>query len=233
MRSNFSSGFIAIVVACFAIVGTLAAPKARADDYDKRTIVTFNEPVEVPGMILPAGTYVFKLADIYADPNIVGIYNSDETQLITKVSAIADYRMQPSGDTIINFDERPAGQPEAVKEWFYPGENEGLEFIYPKSEEVELTQGTQPPVLLRPDEQLDNSSPDTTKVEPVAPDSEELAAVAGVEPDVQPQLAVANSAETELPQTASPLGSIAVGGLVGLAGALGLRRFSGSIDRRQ
>jgi hypothetical protein len=232
MRSRLSSGFIAIVVASFVIVGTLAAPKARADEYDKKTIVTFNEPVEVPGMIIPAGTYVFKLVDIRSDRRIVRIFNSEETRLITTVDAIPDERVQAPTDTNITFDERPAGQPEAVHELFYPGQNEALEFVYPKEREVVLKQGTQQPMLLRSDEQPDNGSSGATDIATVAPAPEELAAVAGVEPDVQPQLAVANSAETELPQTASPLGSIAMGGVLGLVAAFGLRRFSGAVVRR-
>jgi hypothetical protein len=105
---------------------------ARADEWNKKTVVTFNVPVEVPGTVLAEGTYVFKLADSQADREIVQIFTEDERELITTTLALPAYRLEPTGDTVITFEERPSGSPEAVKKWFYPGDNYGFEFMYPK-----------------------------------------------------------------------------------------------------
>jgi hypothetical protein len=120
-------------IICFASLGLLVFnAAARADEWDKRTIVTFNEPVEIPGMVLPAGTYVMKLADLPSDRNVVQFYNKDETKLLDTVLAIPEYRMQPADHSIFTFEERKADAPRALKSWFYPGDNYGEEFIYRK-----------------------------------------------------------------------------------------------------
>jgi hypothetical protein len=109
--------------------GTSLVPRVQADESDKKTIVTVNEPIQVQGKALPAGTYVFKLLDSN-DRTLVAIYNADEMHLITTVQGIPTSRMETPDKTILEFEERPSGQPEALKAWFYPGDNFGVEFVY-------------------------------------------------------------------------------------------------------
>ena len=113
--------------------GIFFAPKSQADEMDRKTIVTVNQPIQVPGKVLPAGTYVFKLLDSN-DLTLVAIYNADEMHLITTVRGISDSRMQTPDKTILQFEERPSGQPEALKAWFYPGDDSGVEFVYPNQQ---------------------------------------------------------------------------------------------------
>jgi hypothetical protein len=117
-----------------AVVGLAASSlfpvAARADEWNKETTLTFSAPVEVPGRVLPAGKYVFKLADSDSDRNIVQIFNADQTRLITTILGIPDYRLEPTGKTDVTFEERSAGAPEAIHSWFYPGDNAGVDFIY-------------------------------------------------------------------------------------------------------
>jgi hypothetical protein len=115
-----------------ALFGALLVPNVRADEWDKMTTVTFNEPVQVPGKVLPAGTYVFKLMDSANDRNVVEIFNADERQLITTTQAIPDYRTTIPDKAIFSLEERPSGEPEALKAWFYLGDNSGEQFLYSK-----------------------------------------------------------------------------------------------------
>jgi hypothetical protein len=115
---------------CLMLLGVFVVPQGRADESDKKTIVTINEPIQVPGKVLPAGTYVFKILD----PNertLVEIYNADETHLVTMVRGIPDSRMKTPDKAIIQLEQQEPGQPEALKAWFYPGDNAGVEFVYP------------------------------------------------------------------------------------------------------
>jgi hypothetical protein len=115
---------------CLMLLGIFVVPQGRADESDKKTIVTINEPIQVPGKVLPAGTYVFKILD----PNertLVEIYNADETHLVTMVRGIPDSRMKTPDKAIIELEQQEPGQPEALKAWFYPGDNAGVEFVYP------------------------------------------------------------------------------------------------------
>jgi hypothetical protein len=114
------------------VASSIVLPSAKADEWNKKTVVTFNAPVEVPGKVLAEGTYVFKLADSQSDGEIVQIFTENESELITTTLAIPAYRLEPTGDTVITFEERPSGGSEAVKTWFYPGDNYGFEFKYPK-----------------------------------------------------------------------------------------------------
>jgi hypothetical protein len=110
--------------------GIFVVPQSRADESDKKTIVTINEPIQVPGKVLPAGTYVFKILD----PNertLVEIYNADETHLVTMVNGIPDSRRETPDRAIIQLEQQEPGQPEALKAWFYPGDNAGVAFVYP------------------------------------------------------------------------------------------------------
>jgi hypothetical protein len=100
-------------------------PLAHADEWDKTTKITFKEPVQVPGKVLPAGTYIFKLLDSTSNRHVVQIFNEDHTSLITTVLAIPNERLEPAGKTILTYDERPADQPMALAAWFYPGDNFG------------------------------------------------------------------------------------------------------------
>ena len=93
----------------------------------------------MPGTILPAGTYVFRLLDSASNRHIVQIFNEDHTSLITTIQAIPNERLEPAGKTILTYDERPADQPMALAAWFYPGDSFGQEFVYPKAEAERLS----------------------------------------------------------------------------------------------
>ena len=100
---------MAVAALCAVVLAVAATPRAAADEFDKKTIVTFNAPVEIPGKALPAGTYVFKLLDSTANRNIVQIFDKDEKQLYATILAVPDYRMQPSDKPVIQFEERSSG----------------------------------------------------------------------------------------------------------------------------
>ena len=127
---------------CVMMLGAGLSPKAAADERDKKTIVTFSAPVEVPGKALPAGTYVFKLLDTTSNRNIVQIFDKDEKQLLATILAIPDYRLKPTDKPVIKFEERPSGTPEAIKAFFYPGDEYGLQFVYPHDRAVQIAKRT-------------------------------------------------------------------------------------------
>src|ERR1700732_2389873 len=102
MRSSIV-GVVALAAGSFG----LWAPQVQGDEWDKKTILTFSAPVEVPGRVLPAGTYVFKLLDSPSDRHVVQIFNKDETKPIAEILAVPDERLQPRGKTIITFDDVP------------------------------------------------------------------------------------------------------------------------------
>ena len=214
------SSFGVLITLC--LLGALIVPKARADEWDKKTTLTFNEPVQVPGTTLSAGTYVFKLADT-SDRTIVQIWNEDETRLITTILAIMDYRAKTPDKTIVSFDERPAGQPEALKAWFYPGDNSGVEFVYPKQGATNLSQANPQPVLSESKDATDTAPMEAAVAEPVAPSPITVAD----NPQDLTEIAQVTTVETvELPQTASAMPSIALAGILLLAGAFGMRRLA-------
>jgi hypothetical protein len=115
---------------CAAVLCATFVTAARGDNWDKKTIVTFSDSIEIPGQVLPAGTYVFKLANSTSDRHIVQIWNGDETQILATIQAIPNYRLDPPDRTLFDFDERPGDSPMALHSWFYPGDNTGQEFVY-------------------------------------------------------------------------------------------------------
>jgi len=120
----------AVFAFCTVLLCATLAPGARADQWDKKTIVTFGEDVEIPGQILPAGTYVFKLATNTSDRHIVQIWTADENHILATIMTIPNSRLDPYDQSRFEFDERSSGSPMALKVWFYPGDNTGQEFVY-------------------------------------------------------------------------------------------------------
>ena len=219
-----------ILLASLGFLGGLFQ-SAAADEWDQKTIFTFSGPIEIPGQALPAGTYVFKLADSSADRNLVQVYNKNEKHLFGTFLAIPDARLKPTGKPIITFDERPVGSPEAVRAWFYPGETYGHQFVYPKPKAVALAKANNTPVPSMPAELAANTMKPAASVKaphvvamsqaPLKaqkPNEEEVEmAEVFVAPDPTQQL------PTTLPTTGSSLPLIGRIGLLSLAAALGLR----------
>src|SRR5437870_6384475 len=132
---------------CAAIVTVMAAPGARADQWNKKTILTFSGPVQIPGVTLPAGSYVFKLADLNGNRHVVQVFDKEEKKIFATLLAIPNDRLEPADDPVVMFAERPAGSPQAVKVWYYPGERIGNEFVYPKSTAMQLAKANRTSVL--------------------------------------------------------------------------------------
>src|SRR5438270_3019112 len=157
---------------------TVFSPLAQGDEWDKTTKITFKEPVKVPGQVLPAGTYVFKLLDSTSNRHVVQIFNEDHTHLITTVMAIPNQRLEPAGKTILTYEERPADQPMALAAWFYPGDNFGQQFVYPKSEAEQLSRlnKREVPSLESREEKNETAAaqpnPEPAKPEPANPPAE-------------------------------------------------------------
>jgi len=115
---------------CGALLYAVLCTSVRGDTWDKKTIVMFRDAVEIPGQVLPAGTYVFKLANNIANRHMVQIWNEDETHIFATITTAPNYRLGAPDTTVFEFDERPGDSPMAIRNWFYPGENTGEEFIY-------------------------------------------------------------------------------------------------------
>jgi hypothetical protein len=109
-------------------LGAVFSPNLKANEWDKRTVVTINAPIEVSGMVLSPGTYVFKLLDSGGVRNIVQIYNADESRVVATMIAVPSSRFEPVSKSLFTLSETPAGQPHALHTWFYPGNVDGLEF---------------------------------------------------------------------------------------------------------
>jgi hypothetical protein len=162
------------------VVGVAAL--ATADELNKKTIVTFSGPVEIPGKVLPAGTYVFKLLDSTSNRNIVQIYDKDEKQLYATVLALPDYRQNPTGDTVIRFEERAAGTPEAIRVWFYPGDLYGVQFVYPHDEAASIAKRTHQNVLSMSNEMQQNMNSPVKSADDPNSRAMQKAEVSGVSP---------------------------------------------------
>jgi len=132
----------------FAIASALFLEvAAHADESDQATKITFSQPIEIPGQVLPAGTYLFKLANS-DNMNIIQIFNADGTRLHTTLQAIAAERTEDgTGDTVIVMADHGAERTEALVKWFYAGNTEGHEFVYSKQEKQQLAQGQQRTII--------------------------------------------------------------------------------------
>jgi hypothetical protein len=214
-----------------SLVALAVSPAVKASEFDKKTIVTFSAPVEIPGVgaqVLPAGTYVFTLVDSLSDRNIVRVWNKDQTHVFATILAIPNYRLKATSKTVMTFRERAAGSPEAIRAWFYPGDNSGQEFVYPKARAIELARITGQPVLAIPEERAqDIVAPIKAADEPpvvalkeapikaVTPRGEEVEVAQVIPPKTE-------VAQAKLPNTASSLPLLGLLGLLALGSGFAL-----------
>ena len=239
----------AATISCMALIGAILVPGAKADDWNRKTVITFSGPVEIPGVhlagwgVLPAGTYVFKILDSLSDRHIVQIFNKDETIIYATILAIPNYRLQATDKTVMTFRERPAGEPEALRAWFYPGRNWGEEFVYPKAKAVALAKVSKVPGLFtQVDIPLEVTEPIKSAAEPVVmelkrapimaiqPTGEEVPVAEVVTtPPAERVAAPVPAAEPTLPSTASSLPLIGLAGLMALAAAFAIRATAARI----
>ena len=251
---QFRSIGLAGVAAC---VGVAMLPSLQADAVDKKTTLTISEPLEVPSCCTPdqtvtlqPGEYVIVLVDSLSDRHIVRIFDKDQKVVIATVLAIPNYRLKPTGKTVFQYWEVPAGQPRSLRAWFYPGDNFGQEFAYPKQTAAKIAAFTKTPVpaieaetiavedlrtvpLLAVDESGKTAKyADTPPVYPVTagqPDRPVMAAVQAVPPVQSADRTVAADTPTPvepLPATATAMPLVGLAGLVSLALFAVLRFFS-------
>ncbi len=216
----------AIAAALVGLVGIALSHTAKADEWNKKTVLSVDQPIQVTNTVLPAGKYVLKLLDSPSDRHIVQIFNARENHVYATVLAIPAYRVQPTGKTAFTFWETPPGQPKALRDWYYPGDNFGQEFQQPKYEGT-LAAVTPPPAPPAPVETAKApEAPVTQPQQEVAqntppPQPEPQAAPA---PQATPQPAPEPApAPKELPKTASPYPLFGLGGIASL-GLFGLVR---------
>ena len=141
------------MIFCLSLVAPAFLRSAKADDRNKVTRVTFGVPVEVPGsgaQVLPAGTYVFKIADSRSDSHIVQIFSEDQKHVFTTILSKSQHRFRPTNNTVVTLKQRAPGQPEAISAWFYPGDELGQGFVYAKARSIELAKIIHQPVLGMP-----------------------------------------------------------------------------------
>ena len=128
--------------ALIAVLVSLAPPSIVADENDKKTVVKFSQPTEVPGIVLQPGTYVIRLLDSSSNRHIAEIMNERMDHLYTLTFTAAAERAQRTGKPVLTFYEGKNGQPQAIKRWYWPEEIDGIEFLYPKAQAAKIAAAT-------------------------------------------------------------------------------------------
>jgi LPXTG-motif cell wall-anchored protein len=224
-------------VTAFAGCLTVAlAPTMYADQWNKKTIMTVNETIEMPSCCTPdhivtlqPGTYVMVLVDSLSDRHIVRVFDKTETHVITTILAIPNYRLQVTDKTVFQYWEVPPGQPRAMRAWFYPGDNFGQEFAYHKRTAAQIAAYAKAPV---PAIEVETAVAEDLKTAPLVAVDEtgKATELAQVTPPPQPAVApepvqtadrqepaAVEAAQPALPHTASSLPLLGLTGLVSLA----------------
>jgi len=236
-----------------ALTLTAGAAMAQTMPADRLTKVTFSGPVSVPGMTLPAGTYTFRIADSDADRHIVQIFDKDSMKLYTTLLAIPAQRAEASGDPVITFKETPADRAPALRYWYYAGDTDGNEFVYPKAQAMAIAKASGEPVMAvesagtsiddmkhgtvsrvtpdnaaaRPPAQPATPEPAPTQAPAAAPQQSAPAQPPAATPE-QPTTAPSSpqrpvGTSGRLPKTASNVPLVGLIGLFALAGAVAVR----------
>ncbi|MBV8846998.1 MAG: hypothetical protein JO307_29675 [Bryobacterales bacterium] len=245
----------AAVLCGVAMAAGFFAFRANADEWDKKTILTVNQPIQISDTYLDPGTYVLKLDRSPSDRHIVRIYNERENHLYNTVLAYPNYRIRPTGSSQFTFYETPAGTARAMRAWFYPGDNFGQEFPYPKSlrqvavatiapapaappapapqvVEQEAAPAPAPAPAVAETQRQEETQVEIAQNNSPAPPPAAPVETAPAQPETQPQVntqpQTANTQPQELPRTASVFPLIGLAGLIsfGLYGLLRAKQLS-------
>jgi hypothetical protein len=130
-----------------AIMAVSLIPAAHADEFTKLTYFTFSAPVDMPGMMLPAGTYRFELADPESGRRVIRVSDKDGTKVHGTFLSISNQKMDAADEPLVMFKEAAAGSPQPIKAWWYPGESAGYEFVYPKDQALKIAKANHTSVL--------------------------------------------------------------------------------------
>jgi len=222
---------------CLAVVLVVTAPAAYADDWDKATKITVNQPFEIPGMVLPAGTYVMKIVDMQAERHVVRFLSEDQLTVYATLIAIPNFRLESTDNTSITFNEPEAGRVRALHAWFYPGYRYGVEFAYPEKEAGGIAAAAEEnavafkepePAPLFREKPAPTVSEEPLAVFEPAPTAEEIEATEIAPAAPAPEAAAEPSLEAAaLPKTASPFPLVLLIGFLAAGTASGIRFFHG------
>ena len=135
---KINKGYIVVgLIIAFTLIFELAA---HADEFDHAAKITFTQPVQIPGQVLPTGTYLFELADHGTETHVVQIFSSDRSVLYGTFLTSSTELQEPANDVEVTFAESEAGAPPVLLKWFYPGSEIGNDFVYSKQTEKQLAQ---------------------------------------------------------------------------------------------
>jgi hypothetical protein len=248
-KNMLSKTLITSAFAAAMMVTLSPAPAlAQGQPLDARTEFTFNQPVELPGVTLPPGSYIFRFVDGTTGRKVMQVQAKDaSSKTYGMFLTISAQRPRPSDDAELRFLETPAGQPAAVKTWWYPGNTIGREFIYPKSQAVRLAKATNSTVLTTQEDNVNNEQMKTADLAYVSPSGQEqeltdeqlVDAAANTPPVGAPMRQSAQSstaadnarrpaqegtmARAQLPRTSTPMAGIGLLGVISLLGGAWLR----------
>jgi hypothetical protein len=162
---------LALVTIVFAVMAMWTTRVAAQDtNTQQRTFMTFSNTVEMPGVTLPAGTYIFRLADT-PTRNVVQVLSQDQKSVLGQWTFVQARRPKATGDTVVMFKENKEGTTPAVQYWYYPGESIGKEFIYPKDQAEKIAARTGQSVLTEEGRVEGSSSSDVAAANAAANDN--------------------------------------------------------------
>ncbi len=206
-----------LAIGWVVILALAICSSVYGNEWNKKTILKLTEPMQIEGVLLQPGTYVFRLMDSMADRHIVRIMNEDETRVVATIIGMPHYELEPPNKTQLDFWETPAVTPPGVKDWHYPGEMLGLQFTQPPATQVAVAPPpAAPPAAAEVAPAPEEVTPAPTPAPAPAPE------VAQAPPAPAPETPAPAPVET-LPKTASNLPLIALLGLSFVALSAGLR----------
>ena len=228
---------------------------ARAQPSDYRTYFTFSTPVTLPGITLPAGRYLFRLADPNSSRKVISVLSEDGKKPLAMLHTIPNQLLKAPNDPEVRFLETSGNMPPPIKGWWYPGKSIGYEFIYPRAQALQLAKVTSEPVLTTSAETKDVATADLSRIngsgvpapvtveEAPAPvqargraQQGEVApapgATATAAPDPRADERARSTARTQLPQTASSMPYVMLIGALSLCAGIGVWFWLGATPRR-
>ena len=196
------------LVCAVAVFACLLAAPVSAQPLDKRTLFTFSGPITLPGVTLPAGQYLFRLADPNSSSKVVQVLNADGTKPYGMFFTMAAERFEPASTPEIRFMETASGTPAAIKTWWYPGERRGYEFIFPREQARRLATAASQPVLTTDAQTTTTEQTNTAELSRVGSSGQETDVNASAAPSAAAPIGTTREGQIASPSISIPTPSI-------------------------
>jgi hypothetical protein len=118
-----------VLVLSFVLFSITWIDEARAMTSDRLTTFSVNQPLRIPGVVLPPGEYALQLVNLGGSRNLVRVTDTAHSKVYATFFGVPEMLLAPAEEARLVVRETNKGEIPELKAWYYPGSTDGLSFM--------------------------------------------------------------------------------------------------------